>query len=164
MGLRSGLCAGQSSSSTPILTNHSFMDLALCRGELSCWNWKRPSRNCCLKFGSTESSRMLLYAVVLRLPFPWLKLRGHALTIKISHRSFFLLHQTLQLALCIGEVAFSWHPPNPDSTVGLPDGEVWFSTPESAFPLLQSPMAVSSECWNWGNTFLHASALRGPVL
>jgi hypothetical protein len=30
MGLRSGLCAGQSSSSTPISTNHFCMDLALC--------------------------------------------------------------------------------------------------------------------------------------
>jgi hypothetical protein len=33
--LRSGLCAGQSSSSTPILTNHFRMDLALCMGALS---------------------------------------------------------------------------------------------------------------------------------
>ena len=30
MGLRSGLCRGQSSSSTPISTNHFCMDLALC--------------------------------------------------------------------------------------------------------------------------------------
>ena len=35
MGLRSGLCASQSSSSTPILTNHFCMDLALCTGVLS---------------------------------------------------------------------------------------------------------------------------------
>ncbi|KAK6314285.1 hypothetical protein J4Q44_G00157440 [Coregonus suidteri] len=36
MGLRSGLCAGQSSSSTTISTNHIYMDLALCKGALSC--------------------------------------------------------------------------------------------------------------------------------
>uniref|UniRef100_A0AAZ3R1L6 ZZ-type domain-containing protein n=1 Tax=Oncorhynchus tshawytscha TaxID=74940 RepID=A0AAZ3R1L6_ONCTS len=35
MGLRSGLCAGQSSSSIPISTNHFCMDLALCMGALS---------------------------------------------------------------------------------------------------------------------------------
>ena len=38
---------------------------------------------------------------------------------------------------------FSWHPLNPDSTVGLPDGEALFITPENVFPLLQSPMAES---------------------
>ena len=36
MGLRSGLCAGQSSSFTPISTNHFSMDLALYTGALSC--------------------------------------------------------------------------------------------------------------------------------
>jgi len=36
MGLRSGLCAGQSSSSTPNSSNHVFMDLALCTGAQSC--------------------------------------------------------------------------------------------------------------------------------
>ena len=36
MGLRSGLCAGQSSSSTPISTNYFCMDLTLCTGALSC--------------------------------------------------------------------------------------------------------------------------------
>ena len=35
MGLRSGLCAGQSSSSTPISTNHFCMDFTLCLGALS---------------------------------------------------------------------------------------------------------------------------------
>ena len=49
MGLRLGLCAGQSSSSTSISTNNFFMDLALCTGTLSCWNKKGPSPNCCHK-------------------------------------------------------------------------------------------------------------------
>ena len=43
----------------------------------------------------------------------------------------------------LGQVAFSWQPPTPDSSVGLPDGEAGFITLENAFPLLQSPMAVS---------------------
>jgi hypothetical protein len=38
----------------------------------------------------------------------------------------------------LGKVAFFWHPPNPDSSVGLPVGEAWFITPENVFPLLQS--------------------------
>ena len=29
------------------------------------------------------------------------------------------------------KVAFSWHSPNPDSSIGLPDGEAWFIIPES---------------------------------
>jgi hypothetical protein len=41
------------------------------------------------------------------------------------------------------QVAFSWNVPNPDSSVGLPDGKVGFITPENPFPLLQSPIAVS---------------------
>jgi hypothetical protein len=69
MWMRSGLCAGQSSSSTPI-SNYFCMDLALCMGALSCWKRKGPSLNCCHKVGSTESSRMLFYAVVLRCPHP----------------------------------------------------------------------------------------------
>ena len=69
MGLRSRLCAGQSSSSIPILTNHFYMDLALSTGALSCWNRKGPSPNCCHKVGSTELSRMSLYDVVLRFHF-----------------------------------------------------------------------------------------------
>jgi hypothetical protein len=39
-------------------------------------------------------------------------------------------------------VAFFWHPPNPDSSVRLPDAEAWFTTPENAFPLIHSPMAA----------------------
>ena len=97
MVLRSGLCAGPSSSSTPTSTNHSCMDLALCTGALSCWNRKGPSPNCYHRVGNTESSRMSLCAVALRLPFtgtkgptPW----------KNIPRPLFL-HQTLQLTLCI---------------------------------------------------------------
>ena len=69
MELRSELCAGQSSSSTPISTNHFCLDLALCTGVLAWWNRKGPSPNWCHKVGSTESSRMSLSAVALRFPF-----------------------------------------------------------------------------------------------
>jgi hypothetical protein len=53
---------------------------------------------------------------------------------KNNPRALFLLHQTLQLALCIQTGSVSWH---------LPNGEVWFITRENAFPLLQIPMAAS---------------------
>ena len=49
---------------------------------------------------NTESSRMSLYAVALRL------VRGQARTMKNSPRPLFLLHQTLQLALCIRAGSF----------------------------------------------------------
>ena len=55
MGLRPRFSVGQSSSSTPISTNHFYTGLALCTGALSCWNKKGHSTNCCHKVGSTES-------------------------------------------------------------------------------------------------------------
>ena len=69
MGLRSGLCAGQSSSSTPNSSNYVFIVLALCTGAQSCWNRKGPSPNCCHKVGSIALSKMSWYAEALRLPF-----------------------------------------------------------------------------------------------
>ena len=62
-GLKSGLCAGQSSSSTRISTNTFCKALGLCMGALSRWNRKGPSPNCCHKVGKTELSRMALYAI-----------------------------------------------------------------------------------------------------
>ena len=96
MEWRSGLCAGQSSSSTPILTNHFCMDLALCRGALSCWNRKGPSPNCCHKVGSSELSSMSLYAVALRFPFTGTK--GPSSNHEKQPQT--IIH-SLQLALCI---------------------------------------------------------------
>ena len=58
VGLRSGLCTGQSSQ-----------DLALCTGAQSCWNRKRPSLNCSHKVGSVELSNISWYAEVFRVPF-----------------------------------------------------------------------------------------------
>jgi hypothetical protein len=60
---------------------------------------------------------------------------------KNSPRPLFLLHQTWHYAF--GKIVFTWYPPNPDSSVRLPDGKAWFITPENMFPLLQSPMAAS---------------------
>ena len=45
IGLRSGLCAGQSSSSTPDSAIHVFMDLALCSGAQSCWSQAQLLKN-----------------------------------------------------------------------------------------------------------------------
>ncbi|KAK3549116.1 hypothetical protein QTP70_032576 [Hemibagrus guttatus] len=69
MGLRSGLCAGQSSSSTPNSLIHVFMDLALVTGVQSCWNRKGSSPNCNHKVGSMKLSKMSWYAEALRVPF-----------------------------------------------------------------------------------------------
>ncbi|XP_058230352.1 uncharacterized protein LOC131343021 isoform X2 [Hemibagrus wyckioides] len=69
IGLRSGLCAGQSSSSTPDSVIHVFMDLALCTGAQSCWKRKGPAPNCSHNVGSMELSKMSWYAEAFRVPF-----------------------------------------------------------------------------------------------
>ena len=77
-------------------------------------------------------SRLSLYAIALRLLFTVTKgpRPNHEKQLHSWHYAF-------------GQVAFSWHPPNLDSYIGLPDDVAWFITPENAFPLLQSPMAAS---------------------
>ena len=72
---------------------------------------------------------MSLYAVALRFHFTGTKMGlapppPPSLTVGTMHQG-------------------RWHSPNPDSSIGLPDGDVGFTTPENAFPLLQSPMAAS---------------------
>ena len=67
------------------------------------------------------------------MPEPWKTAPDHY----FSSTKLYSWHYAL------GQVAFSWHSPNPDSFVGLPDGEMWFITPEKEFPLLQSPTAAS---------------------
>ena len=118
IGLKSGLCAGQASSSTKISTNHFCMDLALCMEALSCWSRKGSYPNCCHK------------------------LRGLTQTMKNVPRPF-LIHQTLQLALYFlaGSVFLASAKPR------LLDGDAWFITPENAFILLQSPMALHHSSW-----------------
>ncbi|KAI4879059.1 hypothetical protein NFI96_014962 [Prochilodus magdalenae] len=59
IGWRSGLCAGQSSSSTPDSLLHVFMELALCTGVRSCWNRKGPSPNCPTKLGAWNGPESL---------------------------------------------------------------------------------------------------------
>ena len=68
MGLRSGLCAGQSSSSTPDSVIHVFMDLALCTGAQSCWQRKGPAPNCSYKLGSMRLSKMSWSAEAFTVP------------------------------------------------------------------------------------------------
>ena len=104
MELRSGLSAGQSTSSTPISTNYFCMDLALCTGELSCWNRKGPSPNCCHKFGGTELSRMSLHVGALRY-FTGTKGPNHKKT-ALDHYSSSKLYSWQYAS---GQVAFSWH-------------------------------------------------------
>ena len=69
IGSRSGLCAGQSSSSTPNYLIHVFMDLALCTGAQSCWNRKGQSPNCSHKVGSMELPKISWFAEAFRFPF-----------------------------------------------------------------------------------------------
>lgn len=59
-GLRSGLCAGQSSSSPPNSSNHVFIVLALCTGAGSYWNRKGPSSHCFHKVGSSIIQNVLV--------------------------------------------------------------------------------------------------------
>jgi hypothetical protein len=77
---------------------------------------------------------MSLYAVALRFPFTGWNTSPDRYSSSTKCYSWYY---------ALGQVAFSWHLPNSDSSIRLPDGEAWFITPENAFPLLQSPMAVS---------------------
>lgn len=52
MGLKSGLCVGQSGSYTPNTSNHDFMDLVLCTMAQVCWSRNAPFLNCFHKAGS----------------------------------------------------------------------------------------------------------------
>jgi len=69
IGLRSGLCAGQSGSSKPNWLIRVFMDLTLCTGAQSCWNRKGPSPNCLHKVGNIKWSKISWYAEAFRVPF-----------------------------------------------------------------------------------------------
>uniref|UniRef100_A0A674E5Y3 Myosin IXb n=1 Tax=Salmo trutta TaxID=8032 RepID=A0A674E5Y3_SALTR len=77
---------------------------------------------CCHKVGSTESSRMSLYAVALRFPFTGTKgtSPNHLKTAPDHYSSSTKLYSW---HYALGQVTSSWHPPNPDSSVALPDGE-----------------------------------------
>ncbi len=72
MGLRSGLCAGQSSSSSP---NYLFMDLALCIGALSCSNGKGCFQTVAIKL---EAHYCLKYHSMLH-PYDFTKLETRGL-------------------------------------------------------------------------------------
>jgi hypothetical protein len=107
-------------SSTSFSTNHFCMDLTLCMEALSCWNRRGPSPNCCHKVGSAELSRMSSYDVALRFPFtgpegpePW----------KTAPDHYSSSTKLYSWPYALGQVVFSWHPPNPDSSITLPDGE-----------------------------------------
>jgi hypothetical protein len=100
MGLRSGLWAGQSSSSTQS------------RKTISVWTSLCARRHCHVETAKglpqtvatkLEAQNCLeCHSVLHRLDFSSLELRGLAQNMKYSSRPIFLLHQTLQLALCIG--------------------------------------------------------------
>ena len=64
---RSGLCAGQSSSSTQNSLIHVFMDFV--HWSTVCWNRNGPSSNCSHKVASMESSNISWYVEAFRVPF-----------------------------------------------------------------------------------------------
>lgn len=73
---------------------------------------------------------------------PWLDVRRLVQILKNRPIPLSLLHQTSQLAEC-RHMTFSWHLPNPDSPIWLPNRKVWFVIQQNIFPLLLSP---ASEC------------------
>lgn len=62
--MKSGLCAGHSSSSTP-----DFMEIALCAGAQSYWKRKGTASDCYHKVGSMELLKMSWYAETFRIIF-----------------------------------------------------------------------------------------------
>ena len=123
IGLRSGLCAGQSSSSTPNSLIHVFMDLALCTGAQSCWKRKGPSPNCSHKVGSMELARISWYGEAFRVPFTGTKGSSPAPEKQTPHHNpsstkLYTWHNAVR------QVPFSWQPPHPDLSIRLPDEEV----------------------------------------
>ena len=115
MGLRSGLCADQSSSSTPIdkpfLHGHCFM-----HGDIVMLKQERAFPNCCHKVKSTESSRMSLYAAAIWFPFTGTKARSpnYEKQAPDHYSSSTKLYSWLYV---FGQVAFTWHPPNQDLSI-----------------------------------------------
>lgn len=84
--LRTGLCAGQWSSSSPNFFKHVFMDLSLCSGWVqACWNRKGSFLNFCNR---VLLVKIPLYALAITLTFngteePW----------KTAQSPLSLLHQ-----------------------------------------------------------------------
>jgi hypothetical protein len=137
------------------------MDLTLCKGELSCWNRKGCSPNCCHKVGNIlESSRMSLYAVALRFPFTGTK--GPSLNHENSPRPLFLLHQTFPLLQ--SPMAMSFTPVQPMLGIAILGlcAAAWQWKPISWHSLMNSSCAdiafsgsleLSSECCNQDRQF-----------
>ena len=109
------------------------MDLTLCTEALSCWNRKGPPPNCCQSETQNHLEWHCTVCCSVKISLHWKK-KGLSQHHKKQPQAII---PPSQLAL-----AFR-HPPNPDSSVRLPDGEAWFITPENTLPLLQSPMAAS---------------------
>lgn len=106
MELRSGLCVGQSSSSTINLSNHVFMDFGNRKGNR---NRKGPSPNCVQRVESMVLSKMFWYAEALRLLFTGSK--GPSPNLEKQRPPLSLLHSCHNV---VRQVMFSWHVPNPD--------------------------------------------------
>lgn len=107
----------------------------------TCWNRMGPSQNCYLKVRSMKLSKKSLYAETLRVSFTETKGLGPVPKEQPLHHN----PASPKLYTCLSavrQVPFFWQPPN--SSIGLPDWESWFITPENTPPLLYSPMV---ECF-----------------
>ena len=94
------------------------------------------------KLEAQISSGMSLYAAALRFHFTGMK--GSSLNHEKQPQTIIPPPPNMTVAMnAFAQVAFSWHPPNSDLSIGLPGGEACFITPENPFPLVQSPMVVS---------------------
>jgi len=108
IGLRSGLCAGQSSSSTPNSLIHVLMDLALCTGA----HYSHAGTGRGHPQTVPTKSKMSCYAEALRVPLTGTQ--GQSPTPeKQPHFTLCTLHNAVR------QVSFSWQSSNPDSSIGL---------------------------------------------
>ena len=105
--LESGLCAGQSSLSTPNSLSYVCMGLALCTGAQSCWNRKGPSPKCSHKVGSMELSNISWYAEAFAVPFTGAK-RPRPAPEKQSHTIIPPSTKLYTWHSSVRQVLFSW--------------------------------------------------------
>uniref|UniRef100_A0A3B4CFI5 Myosin binding protein C, cardiac n=1 Tax=Pygocentrus nattereri TaxID=42514 RepID=A0A3B4CFI5_PYGNA len=96
------------------------MDLAFCTGAQSCWNRKRLFPKCSHKVESMKLSKISWSAEALIVCFNGTKGPGPTPEEQPHNppsTKLYTWHNAVR------QVPFSWQLPNPDSSIGLPDGE-----------------------------------------
>lgn len=146
VGLRSGLCVGQSSSSTPNTSNHDSWTLLCALSHSHAGLKKGLPQFFSHNNGSIELPKMSWHAKALSFSFTG---RGRAAQpLKNSPTLLPFLQQTLHcLPAWLHCAMFSWHLPNPDSPIRLPNREAWLVLPQNRVPLLQWRCALLRPVW-----------------